>query len=66
MKELLKSGKVVPVIDGCYPLSKAAEALRYFETVHAKGKVVIAVEHNGRRLTAHPEDDTGPVWKPSP
>jgi NADPH:quinone reductase-like Zn-dependent oxidoreductase len=66
MKELLESGKVVPVIDGCYPLSKAAEALRYFETVHAKGKVVIAVEHNGRRLTAHPEDDTGPVWKPSP
>jgi NADPH:quinone reductase-like Zn-dependent oxidoreductase len=43
MKELLESGKVVPVIDGCYPLSKAAEALRYFETVHAKGKVVISV-----------------------
>jgi NADPH:quinone reductase-like Zn-dependent oxidoreductase len=46
MKELLESGKVAPVIDGCYPLSKAAEALRYFEKVHAKGKVVIAVEQN--------------------
>jgi len=46
MKELLESGKVVPVIDGCYPLGKAAEALRYFEKVHAKGKVVIAVEQN--------------------
>jgi len=48
MKELLESGKVVPVIDGCYPLSKADEALRYFEKEHAQGKVVITVEHNGR------------------
>jgi len=44
MKELLESGTVVPVIDGCYPLSKTAEALRYFEKVHARGKVVIIVE----------------------
>lgn len=44
MKKLLESGKVVPVIDGCYPLSKTAEALRYFEKVHARGKVVIIVE----------------------
>jgi hypothetical protein len=44
MKELLESGKVLPVIDGCYPLSKTAEALRYFEKVHARGKVVIIVE----------------------
>jgi NADPH:quinone reductase-like Zn-dependent oxidoreductase len=44
MKELLESGKVVPVIDGCYPLSKTAEAFRYFEKVHARGKVVITME----------------------
>jgi NADPH:quinone reductase-like Zn-dependent oxidoreductase len=43
IKELVESGKVIPVIDGCYPLSKAAEALRYFEKVHAKGKVIITV-----------------------
>ena len=43
MKELLESGKVVPVIDGCYPLSKTAEALWYFEKEHAQGKVVITV-----------------------
>jgi len=43
MKELLESGKVVPVIDGCYPLENTAEALRYFEQAHAKGKVVITV-----------------------
>ena len=46
MKELLESGKVVPVIDGCYPLGKAVEALWYFEKVHAKGKVVITMEQN--------------------
>jgi NADPH:quinone reductase-like Zn-dependent oxidoreductase len=44
IKVLLEDGKVVPVIDGCYPLSKTAEALRYFEKVHPKGKVIIAVE----------------------
>ena len=48
MKELLESGKVVPVIDGCYPLSKTAEAFRYFEKVHPKGKVVITVEHDNK------------------
>jgi len=43
MKDLLESGKVAPVIDGVYPLSKTAEAFRYFETVHPKGKVVITM-----------------------
>ena len=42
-KELLESGKVVPVIDGCYPLSKVAEAFWYFEKVHPRGKIVIRV-----------------------
>jgi NADPH:quinone reductase-like Zn-dependent oxidoreductase len=44
LKELLESGKIVPVIDGCYPLSKTAEAFQYYEKVHPKGKVVITVE----------------------
>jgi NADPH:quinone reductase-like Zn-dependent oxidoreductase len=43
IKELLESGKIVPVIDGCYPFSKTAEAFWYFEKVHPKGKVVISV-----------------------
>ncbi len=46
MKELLEAGKVVPVIDRCYPLSEAAEAMRYFGEGHKKGKVVIIVEHD--------------------
>jgi NADPH:quinone reductase-like Zn-dependent oxidoreductase len=43
IKELLESGKVIPVIDGCYPLSKTPEAFWYFEKVHPRGKVVISV-----------------------
>jgi NADPH:quinone reductase-like Zn-dependent oxidoreductase len=48
IKELLESEKIMPVIDGCYPLSKTAEAFWYFEKVHPKGKVVITVEHNNK------------------
>jgi len=43
MKELLESGKVVPVIDKCFTLSEASEAIRYFEEEHAQGKVVLTV-----------------------
>ncbi len=48
IKELIESGKVVPVIDRCYPLSEVAEALRYFEEGHPQGKIVITVEHNNK------------------
>ncbi|MBI1280562.1 MAG: zinc-binding dehydrogenase [Anaerolineaceae bacterium] len=43
MKQLLEDGKVKPVIDRCYPLGETAEAIRYLETGHAQGKVVITV-----------------------
>jgi NADPH:quinone reductase-like Zn-dependent oxidoreductase len=43
LKDLLEAGKVVPVIDRRYPLSGAAEALRYLAEGHARGKVVITV-----------------------
>ncbi len=44
--ELIESGKVIPVIDRQYPLSKVPEALRYLGEGRAKGKVVITVEQN--------------------
>jgi len=46
MKQLFEAGKVVPVIDRSYPLSEAVDAMRYFAAGHAKGKVVITLEHN--------------------
>ncbi len=48
IKELLESGKVVPVIDSCYPLRDVAEALRFFEEGQPQGKIVITVEHNNK------------------
>ena len=46
MKELIESGKVVPIIDRRYPLSEVTEALRYYGEENPSGKVVITVEHN--------------------
>jgi NADPH:quinone reductase-like Zn-dependent oxidoreductase len=43
VRELLESGKVHPVIDRTYPLSEVPEAIRYLETGHARGKVVITM-----------------------
>lgn len=44
MKELLEAGHIKSVIDRSYPLSEAADALRYYGEGHAKGKVVITLE----------------------
>jgi NADPH:quinone reductase-like Zn-dependent oxidoreductase len=41
---LLQSGKVTPVIDKTYKLDQTADALRYLEQGHARGKVVVKIE----------------------
>jgi NADPH:quinone reductase-like Zn-dependent oxidoreductase len=41
MAELMKTGKVTPVIDRRYRLSEVPEAIRYLEEGHARGKVVM-------------------------
>ena len=40
---LIETGTLTPVIDRTYPLADAAEAVRYLETGHARGKVVVTV-----------------------
>jgi NADPH:quinone reductase-like Zn-dependent oxidoreductase len=46
--DLMLSGKITPVIDRTYKLSETADALRYLETGHARGKVVIIVEEGNK------------------
>jgi NADPH:quinone reductase-like Zn-dependent oxidoreductase len=41
--ELIEAGKMKPVIDQTYPLQETAEAIRYLEEEHARGKVVILI-----------------------
>jgi NADPH:quinone reductase-like Zn-dependent oxidoreductase len=48
MRELMEAGKVIPVIDKRYRLSEVPEAIRYLAGGHARGKVVITVEHNNK------------------
>jgi NADPH:quinone reductase-like Zn-dependent oxidoreductase len=48
IKELLESGKVVPIIDRQYPLSEVAKALWYFEEGQPQGKIVITVKHDNK------------------
>ncbi|MES9682983.1 alcohol dehydrogenase [Bacillus sp. AFS001701] len=45
LMELFVADKLVPVIDRRYSLSQVAEAIRYLGEGHAKGKVIICVEH---------------------
>jgi NADPH:quinone reductase-like Zn-dependent oxidoreductase len=40
---MIEAGKVRPVIDRRYTLAEVPDAIRYVETGHARGKVVVAV-----------------------
>jgi NADPH:quinone reductase-like Zn-dependent oxidoreductase len=43
LAELIETGQVTPVVDRAYPLSEAAEAMRYLVAGHARGKIVITI-----------------------
>ena len=47
MRELMEAGKVTPVIDKRYRLSEVPQAIQYLAEGHARGKVVITMEHRG-------------------
>jgi len=42
---LIAGGKVTPVIDRRYNLSAVPDAIRHLETRHARGKIVITLDH---------------------
>ena len=50
MHDLMKDGKVKPVISNRYSLSQVPEAIRYLAGKHARGKVVITLEDDKSNL----------------
>jgi NADPH:quinone reductase-like Zn-dependent oxidoreductase len=40
---LARTGHLAPVIDARFPIEAAADAIRYMETEHTTGKVVVTV-----------------------
>jgi NADPH:quinone reductase-like Zn-dependent oxidoreductase len=48
LADLMQSGKITPVIDRTYKLNEIAEAFRYLEQGHARGKVVITVSNESQ------------------
>lgn len=44
LKQLIETGKVIPMLDRCYPFDEAVAALQYLGEGHARGKVVISME----------------------
>jgi NADPH:quinone reductase-like Zn-dependent oxidoreductase len=43
LRDLIASGKISVVIDRTYKLADTAEAIRYVEAGHARGKVIVIV-----------------------
>ena len=41
---LMKEGKMVPVIDKTYKFSDVPAALAHLETGHARGKIVVTID----------------------
>jgi NADPH:quinone reductase-like Zn-dependent oxidoreductase len=44
LRDLMQAGKVSPVVDRTYRLEQTADAVRYMEEGHARGKVVITMD----------------------
>lgn len=44
LAQLMQSGQVTPIIDRTYAIADTAEAMRYLEQGHARGKVIIRID----------------------
>ncbi len=42
IREFFESGKVTPIVDRCFELSKSADAFRYLGEGHAQGKIIVS------------------------
>ena len=47
LSDLIAQGKVTPFVEKTYRLSETADALRYFNEGHARGKLVINIDADG-------------------
>jgi NADPH:quinone reductase-like Zn-dependent oxidoreductase len=43
LADMIQAGEITPVIDRCYPLAAAADAMRHLEAGHAHGKIVVTI-----------------------
>lgn len=43
LNRLFEEGKLLPVIDRCYPLHEVPDAFRYFGTGRMKGKIIVTI-----------------------
>src|SRR5438874_11353086 len=44
LSDLMVEGKVKPFVEKIYSMRETADALRYFEEGHARGKIVITID----------------------
>jgi NADPH:quinone reductase-like Zn-dependent oxidoreductase len=44
LRDLMAEGKVTPVVEKTYPVSETAEAVRYLQQGHVRGKIVINLD----------------------
>jgi D-arabinose 1-dehydrogenase-like Zn-dependent alcohol dehydrogenase len=47
LRDLMTEGKLKPVIEKTYSIGQTADALRYLEEGHARGKIVITLDPTG-------------------